>query len=311
MDTYTNTIDAYLQRGFIALNDEEWEDADSFFEAVLNTYPTNALAYIGKTLIMEQCPTLDAFLLKRKKATIDAQAEIFTLEPCDSHIDEMVQKYSLEFYVDESAIRKLYDYDLTYKSEVADRRRQYYDEEVYWEEHKLLSHAIEFADGTTAETLSNIKEQLFTTLSERLQKAQKAETTALEDLKEQYRLHCQQADLQAEQLYEDGIKRREIQYQHLIRITSSGYISPKELTNIAIEFEKMNDYKDSIQLAAYYHQKAVEDYEKHKAAKAEKRQAAPPVRKTQEQSQKQSRRHTLIGIAAVAVVLIALIILFT
>ena len=91
----TNTINAYLQRGFIALNDEEWEDADPFFESVLNMDPTNALVYVGKTLIMEQCRSLDAFLVKRKKATIDAKADIFTLEPCHSHIDEMVQKYSL------------------------------------------------------------------------------------------------------------------------------------------------------------------------------------------------------------------------
>ncbi|MBQ4561593.1 MAG: TIR domain-containing protein [Clostridia bacterium] len=40
-----------LERGFIFLEDKEWERADMFFEQVLNLEPKNALAYLGKLML--------------------------------------------------------------------------------------------------------------------------------------------------------------------------------------------------------------------------------------------------------------------
>ena len=40
-----------LERGFLCLEDKDWDKADSFFEMVLNKDPKNANAYLGKLLV--------------------------------------------------------------------------------------------------------------------------------------------------------------------------------------------------------------------------------------------------------------------
>lgn len=46
-------INALIQRGFMALEDKEWEKADGFFEDVLNADAQNVNAYLGK--LMAEC----------------------------------------------------------------------------------------------------------------------------------------------------------------------------------------------------------------------------------------------------------------
>ena len=45
-----NIINPLLRRGFLFLEDEEWLNADTYFEKVLDTEPENAYAYLGKLL---------------------------------------------------------------------------------------------------------------------------------------------------------------------------------------------------------------------------------------------------------------------
>lgn len=48
-----------VERGFIALEDEEWSDAGYFFEQVLNLEAKNARAYFGKALLSARMSTQD------------------------------------------------------------------------------------------------------------------------------------------------------------------------------------------------------------------------------------------------------------
>lgn len=45
-----SNVEALLKRGFMALEDEEWQKADGFFEEVLNQDAENASAYLGKLM---------------------------------------------------------------------------------------------------------------------------------------------------------------------------------------------------------------------------------------------------------------------
>ena len=47
----TGDIAPLLERGFIFLEDKDWDKADEFFEAVLNKDPKNGNAYLGKLLV--------------------------------------------------------------------------------------------------------------------------------------------------------------------------------------------------------------------------------------------------------------------
>ena len=46
-----NSIDILIKRGFIFLEDGEWEIADEFYERILNIEPECAYAYLGKLMI--------------------------------------------------------------------------------------------------------------------------------------------------------------------------------------------------------------------------------------------------------------------
>ena len=213
-----NKIASLLDRGNMALEDGDWAKADSFFEDVLNNDSKNAQAYLSKTLAQEKCRTIDAFARKRKDAAATAKSETLTLEPNYSHINEMAQKFSLPGYVSQKQILKLYDFDLSYRSSVADRKRQYSDEGRYWQTHKQLSRAEQFAAGAVAENLKKEKDALFTVLSERVKKAEADEAAAVADLKNRYAAHLAKADEKAEELYNKGLESREQHYESLLRI---------------------------------------------------------------------------------------------
>lgn len=46
-----NDLPPKIKRAFLFIEDEEWEKADNYLEAVLDEDPTNAYAYIGKTMV--------------------------------------------------------------------------------------------------------------------------------------------------------------------------------------------------------------------------------------------------------------------
>ncbi len=52
-----NNLTALMERGYMALEDSEWERADDFFEQVLNFDAKNADAYLGKLLAKIKAPT--------------------------------------------------------------------------------------------------------------------------------------------------------------------------------------------------------------------------------------------------------------
>jgi hypothetical protein len=189
-----NKIASLLDRGNMALEDGDWAKADSFFEDVLNNDSKNAQAYLGKTLAMERCRTMDALARKRKDASQNVRGEKLELQPNHARVDEMAAQFSLPGYVDKNVIRMLYDFDLGYHSDVAERRQQYRNEENYWSNHKQLSRAEKFATGAVAENLANEKKALFAVLSDRVKKAEAAEAAAKQDVRERYEAHLKQAD---------------------------------------------------------------------------------------------------------------------
>lgn len=50
-DTRSAYVEPLLRRGFMFLEDEEWEKADNLFEQILNQEPENAQAYLGKMMV--------------------------------------------------------------------------------------------------------------------------------------------------------------------------------------------------------------------------------------------------------------------
>lgn len=267
-----SNIQALLDRGSMALEDGEWSKADGFFEDVLNNDARNARAYLGKALAQERCGTLEEFIEKRKKIHENVRGETLRLnQPDTKRIDAALTKFHLPRYIDERDIRALYQFDLSYHSNVAERRQQYQNEEKYWTDHKQLSRAEKFATGTLADELAQKKAELFAVLNERIKQAEKNEAAAIKALQSRYDQHLNNADVKAEALYQAGIEQKESYYQTLVKIAKTS-AHPDELESTARELDALGTYKDSKALYEYCLKRATEEREKRtkKAARNKK-----------------------------------------
>ena len=269
----SNKIASLLDRGNMALEDGDWAKADSFFEDVLNNDSKNAQAYIGKTLAQERCRTMDALVRKRKDVYQSVRAETLYIKERVAHIHDAAERFSLPGYVEEGDIRKLYDFERGYSSEVAGRQKQYREEENWWQNHKQLSRAEKFAVGAVAEHLQNEKKHLFAQLNERVKKAQEAEARAVSKLEGQYDAHIAQADKKAEEIYEEGSARREEDYKKWLE-KAKHETDPATLKTLAGCFDKLRDYQDSRNLAEHCRKRAAEEQARIEAEKARKAEEA-------------------------------------
>ena len=250
----SNKITSLLDRGYMALEDGDWAKADSFFEDVLNNDSKNAQAYLGKTLAQEKCRTTDAFIRKRKNVHEIVRGETIELKPDTEHIDAAVKKFSIPGYVPEDTIYALYEFDRSFRSNVSERRQQYKSEEKYWTNHKQVSRAEKFATDVVAENLTLERKALFATLSDRVKKAEAEERAAKKSVQEQYAKHIQQADKQAEALYQAGL-------QQLLQVVKDSN-NVDELQRAATAFDVLRNYPDSRTLAAHCRQRAVDEQSK-------------------------------------------------
>ena len=281
----SNKIASLLDRGNMALEDGDWAKADSFFEDVLNNDSKNAQAYIGKTLAQEKCRTMDALVRKRKDAHQSVRAETLYIKERVAHINDAAARFRLPGYVEEGNIRKLYSFERGYSSEVAGRQKQYREEEGWWQNHKLLARAEKFATGAVAEHLQNEKKHLFAQLNERVKKAQEAEARAVSKLEAQYDAALAEADKRAEQLYNDGLARREADYQNWLE-KAKRETEPETLKTLAGCFDRLRDYQDSRNLAEHCRKRAAEEQAKIEAEKAQKAEEARRQAAAQRKRQK-------------------------
>lgn len=298
-------LESLLDRGYMALEDGDWEKADGFFEEVLNNDSKNARAYLGKTLAQEKCPTLDAFVRKRKDAAQTVRGETLQLQPDEKHIAAAVKRFRLPGYVTEDSIRALYDFDLSYHSDVAERQRQYTAEEKYWADHKQLSRAEKFASGELAEALAQQKKALFAALTERMKKAQFADVAEKKKVQEAYAEHRKRADEKAEALYQQGAAKKQEYYGQLLKIARESS-DMHELNKTAQRLDELGDYQDSRKLAEHCRRRIDEEQARQDAEKQRKLEAWEKERKALAAKKK---RIGIISGSAAAVVLAVIILL--
>lgn len=295
-----NKITSLLDRGHMALEDGDWDKADAFFEDVLNNDSKNAQAYIGKTLAAESCRSLNDLIRKRIRQSQNVIPQTFTLPTSNEYADNAVRKYKLPGYIDPEQIGKLYEFDLSYTSEVAGRKQQYRDEEKYWSTHKLLSRAEKFAVGGVAEDLQREKNSLFTQMHDRVKKAEEAEDSVKSELRKRYETHLKNADKRAEALYKNSLARREAYYQDLIQLANSE-CDIEKLKYVAGAFEALGTYRDSENLAKHCKNRLNAEIERQKRVKTE--QAFRQYKREQ-----RSKRLKIAGIATVALGIVMIII---
>ena len=272
-------VDSLMDRGFMALEDGEWDKADKFFEEALNNDAKNGRAYFGKALTLERCRNADSFWNKRKNMHMQASPQYLSLQPNTAHIQQILQQYALGQFVDQVAINKLYEFDLRYPSCVAARQNHLTNEQKYFQNHRILARAEEFATGELAQQLQQQKKALFDFLQEMLRQAQAEEAHARKTREEAYAAHIAQADQSALAIYERGLQRREEVYQYHLNV-SKNETRTYQLEQSAKLLASLGDYKDSQALSQHcwdkirQHREAAREEVARKALLAEKARMA-------------------------------------
>ena len=299
-------INSLLDRGNMALEDRDWESASKFFEEVLNNDSKNAQAYVGKALAAEQAQTLHKFVLKILDWRANVSGETMSLTPDREHELAILRQYTLPGYVEKEDLHKLYEFDLTYHSKVPDRGRELKRAEDYWNNHKQLMRAERFATGETAEMLAQEKKFLFDTLSKRFEQAKIAANAEKTALQERYAEHLKQADQKAEELYQEGLRQLDEDYQRLAQIAESSN-DLDELEEAAEALDALEDYQNSRQLAERCRSRAIEECKKQEAEAERQRELREKAAK------KRAVKNRKIGIivAVVAVVVVAAVMVTT
>lgn len=299
-------IASLLDRGNMALEDGDWEAADSFFEDVLNNDSKNAQAYLGKTLAQEECSSLDELVQERLEESRCVDSETLYIPERQAHVSEMAEKYTLPGYVGEVTIRELYKVDRSYSSEVSGRQKQYQEEENWWQDHRWLSRAEKFAQGAVAQTIQNAKQQLFAQLNDRIRQAEQADEKTIAEMEQAYDEVLAEADAQAEKLYRDGLARRENEYQGLLERAKAA-AEPRILLELASAFDALGDYQDSRDLAGHCRKRA-EDEQARINTERERRRIIEEKRRKEKQAKQQ--KHELIFVIVIAII-VAVVLLVT
>lgn len=240
---------ALIKRGNMALEDSEWQKADEFFEEVLNQDAECAEAYLGK--LLSKCKRSNVSSLTQYYISKYESSETEKLEACEeavSHITNAVSQYVVLDYLSDSEIRKQYEYDRTYASELSSRKHQKSQELSELAGEKLLSRAQQYATGETKNLIDKMMVDITAALDSRIAVAQKDDNEQIASVKSSYEMHLNGADVKVGELYNNALARQESTYNSRVsQMNAAKTISDYE--KVRDLFKGMHGYKDTNALA--------------------------------------------------------------
>ena len=238
-----------IKRGNMALEDHEWEKADSFFEEALNLDPECAEAYIGKLLAKEKKPGFASWLASQKNKYSSANTNtLYAVRNEQHHAEEKARKYSILGYLEMAEISKLYEFDTHYESELNCRNEQRTNQRKELSENVLLNRAKQYAKGETKTQLEEGLAEIEAVLNERVENARKADEKNKARVESAYAAHTLRADEKAKQLRKAADEKREVDYKSASAAAAAA-VDVSALKAAMKSLLALEDYKDSHELA--------------------------------------------------------------
>ena len=110
-------VDSLLRRGMLFLEDSDWENANAYFDKVLDIAPECAAAYLGKFLARVQCRSAKAYAdayIKNVKTGAPDEKNADACEVDEAFIALCVEKYAVPGILSENKIRQALKFDSGY-----------------------------------------------------------------------------------------------------------------------------------------------------------------------------------------------------
>ncbi len=182
-----SNADALVERGFMALEDQEWQKADQFFEDALNQNARFAKAYLGKFLAKNHTISLEDLSI-----TCVARTDTATIqkkEACPRDLEsenKAVQQFTVPGFLDAVAVRTAFVFDRTYESTSESRKKQLDEMRQLWNGDKNLIRAEQFGNAQLKEQIEKYRNSTLAILEDRLASAQKADSNRIADVTRNY-----------------------------------------------------------------------------------------------------------------------------
>ena len=186
-------ITAAMDRGFMALEDSEWNKAVSFFDQVLSLDAKNARAYYGMALAKVQCKDASAYI--DKLCAFTPKSETIELPVDEEHIREAAEKYAVSGYLSAEEIKILYDYKPSYQSTERSQKQLNENACSSFEKSRDLTRARQFATGELKTELEHLREILFNRLDEAAQMAEAHANKSKADAERNYQTFLASKDM--------------------------------------------------------------------------------------------------------------------
>ena len=298
-------ITAAMDRGFMALEDNEWDKAVSFFDQALSLDAKNARAYYGMALAKAQCRDVDVYINMLCSGT--PRAENIELPRDEKHIREAAEKYAVPGYLNAEEIRALYDYIPSYHSTLQSQKQLSAQAKKKYESDRNLSRARQFAAGEFIAELEDLRKKLLVRLDKAVQDAEESSEKAKQQAEKTYKSFLTNKDRLAKEKCQEAEAKREADYQDAMKRFESAN-SVADYMNAKSLFTGLAPYKDSEKMvkrcdeeARRIEREAAEEAERKRKAEAEEAERQRIAKeKAEKASQAKKKRLRIAAIIAIA-----------
>ena len=296
-------VQALLDRGNMALEDEEWENAADFFNRALDMDAKCGEAYLGMFLVENQCRNAEEYAAAQIERLRTCEEEMLVAsQEQEERIQKAVNENALIGYLDKKEIRDLFDFDLSYSSSLHGREEQLRKTERFFAENRLLSRAKQYASPETAEKLKKIESTVYAFLKDAAAKAQAEDDANIARVTAEYAAHLEKAEATANSMGQEARSRREADYEEACRAfeqTSRRY----DFMKLYDYFESLYGYKDAEKMK----QRCVDALQRLKEQEKKKEEEE----KKKEEARKRKKKKIFAAVGITAVLALAVFMLIT
>ena len=273
-------VQAMIDRGNMALEDGNWEDAEDFFNRALDMDAKCAEAYLGLFLVENKCADTKAYICNTLDNTRFASTDKREACPEDvERIQRAVQENSVPHYLDKELEQLFGLFYRNYDSKLKSRESQLNNVKGTLAQNKNYIRACKFAAGATLEHIKSVENELYTELQHRIDEARAEDERSIARVKKEYAQHLDKAEVEAKRLRELAETKREADYLEACKAAENAK-SVDELNKAAAVFmlKRLVGYKDSAEraknLKAEVERLAEEAERKRLAEEAERKRLA-------------------------------------
>ncbi|MBR0148056.1 MAG: TIR domain-containing protein [Lachnospiraceae bacterium] len=231
--------DATTKRGYLMLEDGEWEKAIHYFDHALDMDPENAEGHLGLFLAKRKYSNLDSYLeaqLNRLAGVSKKSVPACEIE--EDAIKKIVEENVVPNYLKRREIEGLFKYGLEYESIVDGLKKE---KKIY--EDKDWKKAERFATGEIGAIIRSTKERHLSEIDKMIESETQKDQDKADQIRWAYDLFIKETENKVRDLRFQAEVKREQDYASLCtRMENAG--TEEEYRSIITGFEKIGEYKD-------------------------------------------------------------------